>query len=43
MSDKSGREQSVTIRRKALPTWPEEFERLFDRIALATAIAAIGE
>ncbi len=31
MSDKSGRERSVTIRGKALPTWPEELERLFDR------------
>ena len=31
MNDKSGRERSVTIRRKALPTWPEELERLFGR------------
>lgn len=31
MNDKAGRERSVTIRRKALPTWPEELERLFDR------------
>jgi HSP20 family protein len=35
MSDQSGRERSVTIRRKAPPAWPEELERLFDRAARA--------